>query len=138
MQFFACGQAVVDFERHAGPFAEAKDAGQPGYDIDSFDKELDDPTKLPARRIEVKGQGCDWTDDQTVEVSNRQFRDALAGKTDHAHLADDFDYWLYVVERHDAGGLQVLPIWNPARRAAKFEFRAATWRALAEGPEDQA
>ena len=125
-------QAVVDFERGAGRFAEAKDAGQPGYDIDSFDKALYDPTKRLVRRIEVKGHGCDWTDDETVEVSDRQFRDALARKTDEVQQADDFDYWLYVVERHDNGELQVLPIRNPARRAAKFEFRAGTWRALAE------
>ncbi len=130
-------QAVVDFERDAGRFAEAKDAGQPGYDIDSFDRALDDPTKRLVRRIEVKGHGCDWTDDETVEVSDRQFRDALAGKTDQVQLADDFDYWLYVVERHDDGGLHVLPIRNPARRAARFEFRAGTWRALAEGPDDE-
>lgn len=130
-------QAVVDFECDAGRFAEAKDAGQPGYDIDSFDKALDDPTKRLVRRIEVKGHGCDWTDDETVEVSDRQFRDALAGQTDQAQLADDFDYWLYVVERHGDGELQVLPIRNPARRAAKFEFRAGTWRALAEGPDDE-
>ncbi len=131
-------QAVVDFERDAGRFAEAKDAGQPGYDIDSFDKALDDPAKHLVRRIEVKGHGCDWTDDETVEVSDRQFRDALAGKTDNVQLADDFDYWLYVVERHDDGGLQVLPIRNPARRTAKFEFRAGTWRALAEAPDGEA
>jgi hypothetical protein len=127
-------KAVLDFELDAGRFAEAKDAGQPGFDIDSFDKALDDPTKRLVRRIEVKGHGCDWTNDETVELSDRQFRDALAGKTDAVQRADDFDYWLYVVERHGDGGLHVLPIRNPARRAAKFEFRAGTWRELAEEP----
>ena len=66
-------QAVVDFERDSGRFAEANDARQPGYDMDSFDKALNDATKRLIRRIEVKGYGCDWT--------------------------DDFNYWLYVVER---------------------------------------
>jgi hypothetical protein len=130
-------QAVVDFERDAGRFAEAKDAGQPGYDIDSFDKALDDPTKRLVRRIEVKGHGCDWAGDETVEVGDRQFLDAIARKAGQAQLSEDFDYWLYIVERHDDGTLQVLPIQNPARRAAKFEFRAGTWRALVEDPDDE-
>ena len=130
-------QAVVDFERGAGRFAEPKDAGQPGYDIDSFDRALDDPAKRLVRRIEVKGHGCAWTDDETVEVSDRQFLDAIARKADQVALSEDFDYWLYIVERHDDGTLQVLAIQNPARRAAKFEFRAGTWRALAEGPADE-
>ena len=89
------------------------------------------------RRIEEKGHGCGWTDDETVEVSDRQFLDAVAQKTDELALADDFDYWLYVVERHDDGTLHAIPIKNPALRAAKFEFRAGTWRDLAEhGPEN--
>jgi hypothetical protein len=129
-------QAVVDFERDAGRYAETKDTGQPGYDIDSFDKPLDDPGKRLVRRIEVKGHGCNWTEDETVELSDRQFLDALEVRTDQTQLADDFDYWLYVVERQDDGSLQSLPIRNPARRAAKFEFRAGTWRALAESLGD--
>ena len=125
-------QAVVHFERDAGRFAETKDAGQPGYDVDSFDKPLDNPSRRLVRRIEVKGHGCDWRDDETVEVSDRQFFDALSRKTDQVALADDFDYWLYVVERRNDGKLDVISIKNPAKRAAKFEFRAGTWRALAE------
>jgi len=35
-------QTVVEFERVAGRYAEMKDTEQPGYDIDSFDKPLDD------------------------------------------------------------------------------------------------
>ena len=102
--------AVVEYERKAGRYAEAKDARQPGYDIDSFDKPLDEPSKRLVRRIEVKGHGCDWTDDETFEVSDRQFLDAVAQKTDELALADDFDYWLYVVERHDDCTLHAIPI----------------------------
>ncbi|MCX6619911.1 MAG: DUF3883 domain-containing protein [Acidobacteria bacterium] len=126
------GAAAVDYELLAGRFAETKDAGQPGYDIDSFDGPLDDPDRRLVRRIEVKGHGCAWVEDETVEVSDRQFLDALGKKCDGVALADDFDYWLYVVERNDDATLNVVPIRNPARRAAKFEFRSGTWRSLAE------
>ena len=55
-------------------------------------------------------------------------KDALAGRLDHGEcVAVDFDYWLYVVET-GANGLRILPIRNPARRAAKFEFRGGMWR----------
>ena len=71
-------------------------------------------------------------DDETVELSDRQFLDAVNRKADGVAVADDFDYWLYVVERHDDASLHVIPIKNPSKRAAKFEFRAGTWRGLAE------
>jgi len=125
-------QAVVDFERANGRYAEAKDAGQPGFDIDSYDRPLDDPVRRLVRRIEVKGHGCAWSEDETAELSDRQFLDAFNKKAEGVTVADDFDYWLYVVERRDDASLHVLPIRNPSRRAAKFEFRAGTWRALAE------
>jgi hypothetical protein len=130
-------QAVVDFEGEAGRYAETKDAGQPGYDIDSFDRPLKDASRRLVRRIEVKGHGCDWTDDETVEVSDRQFLDAVGRKVDNAILSEEFDYWLYVVERRQDGMLHVIPIRNPAKRAAKFEFRVATWRELAEEIESE-
>lgn len=78
------------------------------------------------------------TADETVEVSDRQFLDAIARKVDQVPLSEDFDYWLYVVERREDGTLQVLPIQNPARRAARFEFRAGTWRALVEQADIEA
>ena len=125
-------QAVVDFERANGRYAEAKDTDQPGFDIDSFDRPLDDPARRLVRRIEVKGHGCPWIDDETVELSDRQFLDAEKKRAEGVAVAEDFDYWLYVVERPDDASLHVLPIRNPSRCAAKFEFRAGTWRALAE------
>jgi len=129
--------AAVAFERRAGRFAAAKDADQAGHDIDSFDKPLDDPERKLVRRIEVKGRGLKWDEDETVELSDRQFLDALARKCEGVAIAEDFDYWLYVVERREDGTLNVLPVRNPATRAAKFEFRGGTWRALAEVANDQ-
>jgi hypothetical protein len=86
-----------------------------------------------ARRIEVKGKGALWSGDEIVELSDRQLKDALAGRVDDGErLAVDFDYWLYVVET-SANGLRILPIRNPARRAAKFEFRGGVWRTEVEG-----
>jgi len=125
-------QAVVGFEHANGRYAETKDSNQPGFDIDSFDRPVDDPARRLVRRIEVKGHGCAWVDDETVELSDRQFLDGERKKVEGVAVAEDFDYWLYVVERLDDASLQVLPIRNPSRRAAKFEFRAGTWRALAE------
>jgi hypothetical protein len=124
--------AVLAFERDQGRYAEAKDTGQPGFDIDSYDKPPEDPSRVLVRRIEVKGFGTAWTDDNTVELSDRQFLDAYNKKNDGIPIGEDFDYWLYVVERREDGSLHPLPIRNPSRRTAKFEFRGGTWRDLAE------
>ena len=124
-------EAVVEYETLAGRYAETKDAKQPGYDIDSFDRPLDDPERLLIRRIEVKGHGCPWEDDDIVALSDRQFIEAFNKNANGTPTGEDFDYWLYVVERLETG-LHVLPIRNPSRRAAKFEFRAGTWRGQAQ------
>jgi hypothetical protein len=88
------------------------------------------------RRIEVKGKGVSWTNDEIVELSDRQYRDAARGMVEEGiPLADDFDYWLYVVEDDGTGKLNVLPIRNPAKSAARYEFRAGTWRHLVEADE---
>ena len=125
-------EAALEYERLWDRYPVAKDANQPGHDIDSFDKPLEGSDRRLVRRIEVKGRGSKWEDDETVELSDRQFLDALTIKSEGVSLADDFDYWLYVVERWEDGALHVLPIRNPAKRAAKFEFRGGTWRALAD------
>jgi hypothetical protein len=125
-------EAALAYERRAGRHPMPKDAGQPGYDIDSFDTPFESPECRLVRRIEVKGRGSRWEADETVELSDRQFLDALRLKTDDIALADDFDYWLYVVERCHDGSLEVIALKNPAKRAAKFEFRGGTWRALAD------
>jgi hypothetical protein len=125
-------EAAMEYERRQSRYPMAKDEKQPGHDIDSFDKPLEDSDRRLARRIEVKGWGTRWEDDEIVALSDRQFSDALARKSEDISLADDFDYWLYVVERWEDGTLHVLPIKNPSARASKFEFRGGTWRALAD------
>ena len=67
-----------------------------------------------------------------MEVSSRQFLDALARSVETSIPQDpDFDYWVYVVEQTSAGW-SVVPIKNPALRSRRFELRAATWRDLAD------
>jgi Domain of unknown function (DUF3883) len=124
--------ATLAYERRAGRYPVAKASNQAGHDIDSYDEPPDSQIRRLVRRIEVKGRGSTWRDDETVEVSGTQFLDALVKKDDGMPIADDFDYWLYVVDRREDGTLEVIPIKNPAQRAAKFEFRGGTWRALAE------
>jgi hypothetical protein len=126
--------AAKEYERRCGRHPEAKDPDQAGHDLDSFDKPLDDPERELVRRIEVKGRSCRWEENETVELSSRQFQDAHDQTVDdvEGELADEFDYWLYIVEPDEDGRLQVVPIRNPVRRTAKFEFRAATWRPMAD------
>lgn len=85
----------------------------------------------------MKGHGCPWDGNLTVALSNRQFIDAFTGKAEGIATGEDFDYWLYVVERQESG-LHVLPIQSPSRRAAKFEFRGGTWRSQAQPAENGA
>ncbi len=62
--------------------------------------------------------------------------DAYAAKVEeNIEVADDFDYWLYVVEETAAGTFEIFPIRNPARRASRFELRGGTWRDQAESPD---
>jgi hypothetical protein len=125
-------ESVLNYEERNGRFPVAGDPGQAGYDIDSYSHDLGHPDRVLARRIEVKGKGTLWSGDEIVQLSDRQLKDALAQRLDHGErVAPDFDYWLYVVETR-AEGHQVLPIRNPARRAAKFEFRGGVWRVDAE------
>lgn len=71
---------------------------------------------------------------QNGRVEQPQFQDARDRKVDEdaVEQAGDFDYWLYAVEPGYGGQFQVIPIRNPGRRAAKLEFRAGTWRAVAD------
>jgi hypothetical protein len=125
-------QAVLDYELTRGRFPEPKADEQAGHDIDSFDSEEGNSDRKLARRIEVKGKGVPWKGDQIVEQSDRQYRDASNCVVEAGiPLAPDFDYWLYVVE-DDGEKLNVLPIRNPAKRAAHYEFRAGTWRHIVE------
>jgi hypothetical protein len=125
--------AVMAYERTHGRFPQSKIGSQAGHDIDSFDRAEGNLARKLLRRIEVKGKGVPWQEDEIVEQSDRQYRDAWQCAIEPGiSLADDCDYWLYVVEDDGTGKLNVLPIRNPAKRAAHYEFRAGTWRHIAE------
>jgi hypothetical protein len=126
-------EAVMEYERRRGREPQLKGEKEGGHDIDSFILDSDGDTRKLLRRIEVKGKGLQWADDEIVELSNRQYSDATTCKAEAGVvLAADFDYWLYVVEVAPSGELNVLAIRNPARRAARFEFRGGTWRHLVD------
>jgi len=126
-------EATLAFERDRGRFPMPKTEGQPGYDIDSFTHPEEHPDRKLARRIEVKGRSSAWADAEIVELSSRQFRDALERSVEsNVLLTADFDYWLYVVEPDESGGYRVLPIRNPARLVARYQFRGGVWRHFAE------
>jgi hypothetical protein len=128
-------EAVMEYERDAGRHPVAKPREQPGHDIDSHSHPEGHPERKLVRRIEVKGKGRPWVDAETVELTNRQFGDMLRGECDRPR-AEDFDYWLYVVELEPEGGHQIVRVKNPARRTAKFELRGGTWRGEAEAGGD--
>lgn len=125
--------AVMEYESHHGRIPLAKSETEEGHDIDSFIREKKSLGRKLLRRIEVKGKGVPWTEDEIVELSDRQYTDASKVAIEEGvSLAEDFDYWLYVVEVDGNGNLNVLPIRNPAKRSAHYEFRAGTWRHLVE------
>ena len=121
------------YERQHGRIPELKSDTQEGHDIDSFICEGVGVEPKLVRRIEVKGKGVPWKAEQIVELSDRQYADASSCKVEAGvSLAEEFDYWLYVVESDSTSKLNVLPIRNPSRSASRYEFRAGTWRHLAE------
>jgi hypothetical protein len=128
--------AVIEYERKMNRWPVAKVANEEGHDIDSYSHEEGHAERQLIRRIEVKGKGVNWSGDEIVEMSDSQFTHALTMKTEENDLPlhPNFDYWLYVVE-NDGSKLIVLPLRNPARRAARYEFRGASWRNFSE-PEE--
>jgi len=131
-------QAALKYEREHDRYPDEKDAKQPGHDIDSYTHSEGDPERRLVRRIEVKGKGTRWDSNEIVEMSDRQFGDALSlilANGEQVH--PNFDYWLYVVERDENGGLHVLAIRNVARRAALFALRGDSWRHIAETDDSQ-
>jgi hypothetical protein len=128
-------KAVMDYERARGRIPVPKSSLEQGHDIDSFEIRAAGKAHQLARRIEVKGKSVPWTDDQIVELSARQFDDAMKKRKSEGEgisVTSDFDYWLYIVEETGKGAMNVLPIRNPAQRSAHFELRAGTWRHLIE------
>jgi hypothetical protein len=126
-------QAALKFESENGRHARAKSATQSGHDIDSYTHPDGHPDRKLVRRIEVKGRSTPWDFDEIVEMSDRQFKDALnVSVRDGEQIDADFDYWLYVVERQEDGHLNVLPIRNAAKKAAWFGLKGGSWRHEAE------
>jgi hypothetical protein len=127
--------AVMMYERNHGRIPQAKADCEAGHDIDSFQR-IQGLRRHLVRRIEVKGKGGLWKGDEIVELSHRQFIDALENNVEEDVMrSEGFDYWLYVVEESGDGRFNVLPIRNPAKRSAHFEFRGGTWRHCVEGEQ---
>ncbi len=125
--------AVLKYELDHKRFPMSREVTQPGYDIDSFTHPEGDPRRRLLRRIEVKGRNAEWSGSEIVELSSRQLRDAQDRKVeDDVPMADGFDYWLYVVEPGENGNHHVLPVRNPANRAAKYMLRGDFWRDCVE------
>lgn len=124
---------VCKYERQHGRWPLEKGSTQGGHDIDSYTHPVGDPLRKMIRRIEVKGRSTKWEGEETVELSARQFRDALSMEGEEDSLrTESFDYWLYVVEKSEGNAYKVLPIRNPSLAARKFELRGGTWRHCAE------
>lgn len=123
--------AVEAYERQQGRYPVVKDALQAGHDLDSYS--VADGNKRLVRRIEVKGRNHAWEGDETVELSHTQFKHALEKlEEEGVPLDDEFDYWVYIVEKQSDGSYRVLPVKNPALSSRKFELRAGTWSHFVE------
>ena len=90
-----------------------------------------DPKTKAVRLVEVKGKGRPWDEDEVVELSRAQISKAF--ETTDEQTADS--WYLYVVEKTDDGGYQVLPIANPVHVAAKWILCGESWRMVAEDPK---
>lgn len=121
-------EIAARYEREAGREPELGEPRQTGWDIRSTD-----PRTKAVRLIEVKGKGRLWDEDEVVELTRAQIGKAFA--TDKQ--ATD-SWYLYVVEKTDDGGYQVLPISNPVRVAAKWILLGKAWRMVAESPKSVA
>ncbi len=73
--------AVIMYERKHGRIPQAKADREAGHDIDSFQR-IQGLRRHLVRRIEVKGKGGLWNGEEIVELSDRQFFDALENKVE--------------------------------------------------------
>ena len=117
---------VAQYERESGREPEIGASHQTGWDIRSVDPETGD-----IRLIEVKGKGRPWTEDEVVELSRAQVREAFAASDGQTGGS----WYLYVVEKLDDDAYRVLPIPNPVDVAAKWILCGESWRWRAEGPK---
>ena len=119
-------QIAKQYEREFGREPVLGDPRQTGWDIRSVD-----PKTGGVRLIEVKGKGCPWTNDEVVELSRAQIREAF-----EASVGQTTESWyLYVVEKVDEGGYEVLPIENPVHIATKWILPGESWRMVAKEPK---
>ena len=119
-------EVAAQYERNAGREPSLGGSHQAGWDIRSTD-----PKTKEVRLIEVKGKGYPWDKDEVVELSRAQVRKALEATDEQVKSS----WYLYVVEKTDNGGYQVLPIANPVHAAAKWILCGESWRMTAEDPK---
>lgn len=120
-------EAAMQYERKFGREPALGSPQQEGWDIRSKDVDAGE-----IRLIEVKGKGSPWVDDEVVELSRAQVRQAL--KTlDQAEAKGPLKeiWYLYVVE-NTGDGYKVLPVCNPAETTTKWMLCGGAWRALGE------
>ena len=119
-------KVAARYEREANREPELGDPRQTGWDIRSID-----PKTNEVGLIEVKGKGCSWDEDEVVELSRAQVREAF--KATDGQTAGS--WYLYVVEKMADDAFQVLPIANPVHVAAKWILSGGAWRMVAENPK---
>ncbi len=120
---------AAQYEREAGREPKLGDPRQTGWDIRSTD-----PRTKAVRLIEVKGRGRPWDEEEVVELTRAQI-----GKAFETAEKQGTDSWyLYVVEKTDDDGYQVLPIRNPTQTAGKWILPGKSWRMVAENPKSVA
>ena len=117
---------AAQYERDGGRSPEIGKPGQTGWDLRSVD-----PKTGAERLIEVKGKGCPWVQDEVVELSRAQVREAFESR---AGQARGCSWYLYVVERTEKGDFRVLPIENPVQVASKWILSGQSWREIAVEP----
>ena len=119
-------EAAAQYEREADREPELGNPRQTGWDIRSVD-----PKTSAVRLIEVKGKGRSWDEDEVVELSRAQVREAFKATDGQAAGS----WYLYVVEKTADNAFHVLPIENPAHVATRWILSGRAWRWVAEDPK---
>lgn len=115
-------QRVLEYERRDGREPKEMPHQNPGYDIESLDH-----SGNIVRYIEVKSLAGDWSIDNPVALTPRQYETAR-------ELGDRF--WIYVVERATSDDYHIYPIQNPVKRVNQYLFDDG-WRQLAEQEREE-
>ena len=120
-------EAAMQYECKFGRKPKLGPSHQKGWDICSVD-----PDTGETRFIEVKGKGTLWVDDEVVELSRAQIREALQTSLEPGAAGQPKETWyLYVVEKI-GNSCKVLPIPNPLEVAAKWMLCGGPWRVMAK------